>query len=106
MLGRPVSIALFAALALSPALAGEGAGANGAKTKIPADVAAYVDRRIACDHWAGEEPYDAARARYIAAAAKKLRCTDIDADEARLRGRYARDPAVLKAIDAASAPDG
>ena len=104
MRGR-LAIVLCAASVVSSVAGAQVAGSNGGKATIPADAAAYVERRIACDHWAGEEPYDAARARQIAAAAKRLRCNNIDADETRLRRRYARDPDVLKALDAARAPE-
>lgn len=106
MMGRLTAAVLLAALVLSPAVAAETPGSPGAKANIPADAAAYVQRRIACDHWAGEDPYDAARARQIAAAAKSLRCDAIDADETRLRRKYGRDPDVLKALDAAANPEG
>ena len=38
-----------------------------ARTSLPADVVAYLDRRMGCNHWSGEDAYDAARGRQIAA---------------------------------------
>jgi hypothetical protein len=67
---------------------------------LAADVASFVARRDRCTHWADEEPYDRARAAQIAAAMRRLRCAAVDADEARLRKRYARDAAALKPLDA------
>ena len=94
MLGRTASAACLAALLLAPPLAAEPA-------KLPAEVAAFVARLKGCQHWAGEEPYDAARGREIAAAVRTLRCDAIEADEARLRRRHRDDPAVLRALSAA-----
>ncbi|QJU57857.1 hypothetical protein HL653_08690 [Sphingomonas sp. AP4-R1] len=67
------------------------------------DVARLLERREGCDHWAGEEPYDQARGREIAAALASLRCSAIERDEKRLRRKYARDAAALRLID--QAPD-
>lgn len=68
---------------------------------VPTDIAAYVQRRTQCNHWAGEEPYDQARRGQIARAMTKLHCTGLDADEKKLRRRYAHAPAQLQQIDAA-----
>lgn len=57
-----------------------------------------MERRIDCDHWTGEEAYDAARGRQIERAISDLRCARIEEDEARLRARYRADPVVLKAL--------
>jgi len=76
------------------------------RKSLPAEVVAYLDRRIGCTHWSGEEAYDAARGRQIAAAVKTLRCNAIEADAKRLRQRYGRDPAVRKALDAAAHAEG
>jgi hypothetical protein len=65
---------------------------------IPRDVANYVDRREGCNHWAGEEGYDAARRTEINKAIADLRCTALDRDERVLRHRYRHYPAVLRQI--------
>ncbi|WP_260599974.1 hypothetical protein [Sphingomonas endolithica] len=67
---------------------------------LPAEVKTLIERRAQCEHWAGEEPYDAARAAAIDAALRRLRCATSEADEARLRRRYARQRVVLAALDA------
>ncbi|MEP7222362.1 MAG: hypothetical protein ABI673_06800 [Novosphingobium sp.] len=64
---------------------------------LPADVRNYIARRDSCDHWRGEDPYDAARAREIAAAVVAS-CKGTDAALARLRHRYARDRRVITAL--------
>ena len=66
---------------------------------LPRDAAAVVVRQVYCNHWADEEPYDAARAREIARNVKKLRCNALERDEARLRKRYAGNAKVLSALD-------
>jgi hypothetical protein len=65
---------------------------------LPRDVRVHIDRQMGCNHWSGEEPYDAERRRQIMAAARELRCTSLERDEQRLRHRYASSPAVLKAL--------
>jgi hypothetical protein len=55
----------------------------------PRPVRAFLVRRAGCNHWGGEEGYDAERAAQIAEAARKLRCRWIDADEKRIRRKYA-----------------
>lgn len=67
----------------------------------PPDIAHYAQRRAACNHWGGEEPYDKARAAEIARAVAKLDCNALDADEKRLLRRYRSTPALRKVIRAA-----
>jgi hypothetical protein len=66
---------------------------------LPRDAAAVVKRRVYCNHWSGEAPYDAARAREITRNVLKLRCSTLERDETRLRGRYAGNARVLSALD-------
>lgn len=68
---------------------------------LPSDAAAVVKRRVYCNHWSDETPYDEARAREIARNVSKLRCKALDRDEARLRERYANNTKVLSAFDEA-----
>ncbi|OAH22448.1 hypothetical protein AX289_27170 [Methylorubrum populi] len=102
------SAALLAVLSLAQQASAraEPAMSPAARKSLPADVVAYVDRRTGCNHWGGEDAYDADRGRQIAAAVEKLGCDTIDSDETRLRRRYGRDPAVLKALEAAEQADG
>ncbi len=106
---RSWTAALFTALMLAhlPAPARADPALSLAERKsLPAEVVAYLDRRMGCTHWSGEDAYDAARGRQIAAAVKTLRCDAIGADVKRLRQRYGRDPAVRKALDAAAHVEG
>jgi hypothetical protein len=72
---------------------------NAARASAPADVAAYMERRVRCWHWSGEEPYDADRRKQIDDAMTKLKCDTIDADDAALRRKYAGSPSALAALD-------
>jgi hypothetical protein len=67
----------------------------------PRDIAAYVERRKACNHWAGEEGYDKARMAEINRAVAQQNCLALDADEKKLLRRYRHAPARLKQIRAA-----
>lgn len=74
------------------------AGASDARPRhrvIPADVRRFVDRVEQCEHWAGEEAFDAARRRQINQAFDRLRCDLLERDAARLRRRHAGDRASL-----------
>lgn len=62
---------------------------------------AVAERIAMCTHFAGEEPYDAARRREIATAMKKYRCVSLDKDEAALRKRYKDNAAVLDVLQKA-----
>lgn len=69
-------------------------GSRGAGAQdLPADVRAFLERRLECDHWRGEEPYDPERAAEINANVQVVRwhgCTTcrLQADVQRQRCRY------------------
>jgi len=54
---------------------------------LPPDVVAFVERRQACDHFRGEEPYDAERRAFLDGQVRAL-CQEMDAELARLRAVY------------------
>ena len=54
---------------------------------LPPDVRTFVSRRDLCDHFRGEEGYDAARSGEIAAQTKQ-NCRGTDAALARLKRLY------------------
>ncbi len=72
----------------------------------PAIVRRFIARRAMCNHWGGEEPYDAARRREIARAVRRLRCAALPREEAALRRRYAGRPESLALLDATRDVDG
>lgn len=64
---------------------------------FPDEVTAFMVERDSCDHFRGEEPYDADRRAYIEESIAEL-CTGTDAKLAALRRRYADNPAVIQAL--------
>lgn len=66
-------------------------------TPFPDEVTRYMVDRDGCDHFRGEEAYDAERAAYLQESVAEL-CNGTDARLAVLRQRYARDPAVMSAL--------
>jgi hypothetical protein len=69
----------------------------------PRDVARYIERREGCNHWAGEEGYDAARRAEINKVIADLKCTALGRDEKILRHRYRHNPVTLRALKKALA---
>lgn len=67
--------------------------------QAPKDVKMFVDRRMGCMHWSGEDGGgEPGRAREIQRALRKLRCAQLAADEARLRVRHINDTALLRTL--------
>lgn len=64
---------------------------------FPREVTEFMVARDGCDHFRGEEPYDAERRVYIEESIAEL-CQGTDAKLAMLRRRYAGDPSVLSAL--------
>jgi hypothetical protein len=85
--GFPFAIALAACALPAP---------TSART-LPADVAAFVQRRDACDHFRGEEPYDAARAAELRTKLAQT-CKGTDKQLAALRRKYAANRRVMSRL--------
>jgi ABC-type amino acid transport substrate-binding protein len=68
---------------------------------LPADIRQFIARREACNHWAGEEGYDATRRRQIERALRENRCDQLPADETALRDHYKGAPDMLAILDQA-----
>nr|WP_245405713.1 hypothetical protein [Sphingobium sp. Sx8-8] len=66
-------------------------------TPFPDEVTRFMVDRDGCDHFRGEEAYDAERRAYLQENIAEL-CTGTDGRLAMLRQRYARDPAVIAAL--------
>ncbi|NWK94122.1 hypothetical protein DM806_00110 [Sphingobium lactosutens] len=64
---------------------------------FPREVTEFMVARDGCDHFRGEEPYDAERRAYIEESIAEL-CQGTDAKLAMLRRRYAGDPSVISAL--------
>ncbi|BAV64316.1 hypothetical protein [Sphingobium cloacae] len=72
-------------------------GSTAPVAPFPQEVTNYMVERDSCDHFRGEEPYDADRRAYLAENIAEL-CTGTDGRLAALRMRYADDPTVLAAL--------
>ena len=68
-----------------------------ATTGLPTDVATYKKHRDLCDHFRGEEPYDAERRAFLEESLKKY-CTGTDQELASLRTKYKNNIVVLKIL--------
>lgn len=76
--------------------------ATGKPRVWPGDVARFQIDVETCIHFAGEEPYDAARRRQIDVAIRK-HCGPAERNGARLRKKYAKSPLVLDRLNAIQA---
>ncbi|MBO9518003.1 MAG: hypothetical protein J7493_08040 [Porphyrobacter sp.] len=77
-----------------------GAGQPNANTvQQPREITEFFDRRAACQHFLGEEPYDRECAAELAKAVRKLRCDHLSRDEKRLRRSYRSDPAIQRVLN-------
>ena len=64
---------------------------------FPREVTQFMVSRDGCDHFRGEEAYDAERRAYIEESVAEL-CQGSDATLAMLRHRYSGDPSVIAAL--------
>ncbi|MGY4395098.1 hypothetical protein ACVWZA_000259 [Sphingomonas sp. UYAg733] len=64
---------------------------------LPGDVQHFIARYEDCQHWAGEEPYDAERGNEISAAIEET-CRGIDAKLRKLTTRYRSSPDVAATL--------
>ena len=69
---------------------------------MPADVSDFIYRRVECNHWEGEEPYDAERARDIEEATLRLDCKALPQQEQYLRQQYSGEEGVLESLEKAT----
>ena len=65
----------------------------------PPSVREFVARRAECNHWAGEESYDAARRAEIERALAGLRCATIDGEAIFLARHFANRPDILALLE-------
>ena len=68
---------------------------------MPKQVKLFNMRKMECNHWAGEEPYDDERANQVDAAVKESRCANLDKDEKKLLKKYKSEPKVIDSINKA-----
>ena len=63
----------------------------------PGEVTRFTQKRDMCEHFIGEEPYDAERREFLRASIIET-CTGADSDLARLRAKYADDEEVMNTL--------
>ena len=66
-------------------------------TALPNEVTNFVQRRDSCDHFRGEEAYDAERGAFLRKSLKET-CTGSDRKLKSLREKYRNNPAVAKKL--------
>jgi hypothetical protein len=71
---------------------------------VPTEVFDWLGRTQLCDHWQGEEGFDADRRAQIDTAVRTLRCEAVPADGAALKVRYADNPMLAALIARAAGP--
>ena len=74
-----------------------------AEESVPRDVQAYLERRGACEHFIGEEPFDEARRRFLRLRILQT-CSGINEQGQATRELHRDNPKVLKLLEAHSEP--
>ena len=69
-----------------------------AQSTLPADAAHFVEQRDSCDHFRGEEAYDAERGKFLEEQLRKL-CTGTDKKLKALKAKYRKNPGVLSKLN-------
>lgn len=99
MLSRILTAFLF--LGVSTIASGRPDQVKELQKGMPGPVAGLISRIVNCNHWFGEEGYDAARRAEIKKAISELRCEDLEKDEDVILKQYGSNPAVRRSIKAA-----
>lgn len=66
---------------------------------LPTEVQSFIKRAMECNHWGGEDGYDADRRSQIEQAMKELQCSEIDRNKAALLLKYSGDSLATRAIN-------
>ena len=91
----------LASLALILLLSPEDPADEALRTRVeaaPRKVAKFIERRAGCNHFLGEEPYDAERAAELNRTIRELRCDRVESDERRLERSYRGRPDILRLL--------
>jgi hypothetical protein len=64
----------------------------------PFDVEEFIDRREICDHFRGEEPYDADRAKFLTEQIMET-CTGTDNELQKLKQKYKDNDDILQLLN-------
>ena len=87
-----------AAPASAPAAAAPAAAATPAAAALPADMQAHAEHAELCEHFAGEEPYDAARRKELEDG-MKANCGPLEDAMPGLIAAHGADPALKPTLD-------
>jgi hypothetical protein len=68
------------------------------QTKLPPDVARFIERRDGCDHFRGEEPYDEERRKFLNRRMLEL-CVGTDGQLSKLKKKYRANRAVMTKLN-------
>ncbi len=68
------------------------------KSKIPIDVAKFIERRDLCDHFRGEEPYDEKRRLFLEKNTIEY-CTGTDKELATLKLKYKNNRHIIEKLE-------
>jgi len=69
-----------------------------AQPQWPADLARFIERRDACDHFRGEDPYDQERREFLNQKMTAL-CVGTDEELSRLKSKYRNDQRVVSKLN-------
>ncbi len=69
-----------------------------AQNKWPADVERFIERRDACDHFRGEDPYDGERREFLRLKVTEF-CTGTDKELSLLKSKYRNDKGVASKLN-------
>ena len=72
---------------------------------LPTDVVEFLERRVLCEHFLGEEPYDDERREFLIRSIEAT-CGGTDAALVALRDRYRDDPLLLERLEEFEHPLG
>ena len=97
-MSRHIACILLCLTALRAAAAAHEDPLADLKKGKPKGVAALIDRIVECNHWSGEEPYDAERKKEISSALTDLKCNRLTLDESKTIKKYANNSRVLNAL--------
>jgi hypothetical protein len=64
---------------------------------MPADISTFIEKRESCDHFRGEEAYDAERKAFINAQLE-INCKGTDKNLSDLKKKYAQNPEIVKSL--------
>lgn len=93
---RALSVEVVVSIVIAPAVLW-------AAEPIPPDVRSYLERRRACEHFIGEEPFDEARRRFLELRILQT-CSGINEQGQATRELHIASPQILKLLEPHTEP--